>query len=127
MGKLVSILSMIVGVGGGRIMVLAMTYLLGMQTKVVVGASLFQIIFVTAFSTLLRATTNYTFDIILVVLLLVGAVFVALVGTRLGARLKAEKPRILLALTVLGVCGKLGFDLNLKPAELYSLGAVRCY
>ena len=89
-GKLVSILSMIVGVGDGRIMVLAMTYLLGMQTKVVVGASLFQIIFVTAFSTLLRATTNYTVDIILVVLLLVGALFVALVGTHLGARLKAE-------------------------------------
>jgi uncharacterized membrane protein YfcA len=101
-----------------------MIYLLGMPTKVVVGTSLFQIIFVTAFTTLLHATTNYTVDIVLAVLLLVGGVIGAQIGTQIGAKLKAEQLRILLALMVLAVCGKLGLDLVLQPSELYSLGAV---
>ena len=126
-GTLVGILSAIMGVGGGFIMVPAMIYLLGMPTKVVVGTSLFQIIFVTAFTTLLHATTNYTVDIVLAVLLLVGGVIGAQVGTPLGTRLKAEQLRILLALMVLAVCGKLGLDLILQPAELYSLGAAGSY
>ncbi len=123
-GILVGILSAIMGVGGGFIMVPAMIYLLGMPTKVVVGTSLFQIIFVTAFTTLLHATTNYTVDIVLAVLLLVGGVIGAQIGTQIGAKLKAEQLRILLALMVLAVCGKLGLDLVLQPSELYSLGAV---
>jgi uncharacterized membrane protein YfcA len=122
-GVLVGILAAIMGVGGGFIMVPAMIYLLGMPTKVVVGTSLFQIIFVTAFTTLLHATTNFTVDVVLAVLLLVGGVIGAQVGARLGARLKAEQLRILLAIMVLAVCGKLGLDLLLQPSELYSIGA----
>ena len=122
-GVLGGILAAIMGVGGGFIMVPAMIYLLGMPTKVVVGTSLFQIIFVTAFTTLWHATTNFTVDMILAVLLLVGGVIGAQVGTRIGARLKAEQLRILLAMMVLLVCGKLAFDLLVQPAELYSLGA----
>ncbi len=76
--------------------------------QVVVGKSLFQIIFVTAFTTLLHAKTNYTVDIVLAVLLLVGHVIGAQVGTRPGTRMKAEQLRILLALMVLAVCRKLG-------------------
>ena len=121
-GVLVGILAAIMGVGGGFIMVPAMIYLLGMPTKVVVGTSLFQIIFVTAFTTLLHATTNFTVDMILAVLLLVGGVVGAQVGARLGANLKAEQLRILLAIMVLAVCGKLALDLLLMPSELYSLG-----
>jgi uncharacterized membrane protein YfcA len=100
-----------------------MIYLLGMPTKVVVGTSLFQIIFVTAFTTMLHATTNYTVDIALAVLLLVGGVIGAQIGTRIGVKMKAEQLRILLALMVLAVCGKLAFDLLVQPSELYSLGA----
>ena len=121
-GVLVGILAAIMGVGGGFIMVPAMIYLLGMPTKVVVGTSLFQIIFVTAFTTMLHATTNYTVDIVLAVLLLVGGVIGAQIGTRIGAYLKAEQLRILLAIMVLAVCGKLAFDLLVTPSELYSLG-----
>ena len=121
-GIFVGILSAIMGVGGGFIMVPAMIYLLGMPTKVVVGTSLFQIIFVTAFTTLLHATTNFTVDVVLAVLLLVGGVIGAQVGTRIGARLQAEQLRILLAIMVLVVCGKLALDLLIQPAELYSLG-----
>ncbi len=122
-GVCVGILAAIMGVGGGFIMVPAMIYLLGMPTKVVVGTSLFQIIFVTAFTTMLHATTNYTVDVVLAVLLLVGGVIGAQIGTRIGVHLKAEQLRILLAIMVIAVCGKLALDLIIQPAELYSLGA----
>ncbi len=122
-GVCVGVLSAIMGVGGGFIMVPAMIYLLGMPTKVVVGTSLFQIIFVTAFTTMLHATTNYTVDIVLAVLLLVGGVVGAQIGTLIGARIPAEQLRVLLAALVLVVCGKLALDLLLQPAELFSLGA----
>ena len=121
-GILVGILAAIMGVGGGFVMVPAMIYLLGMPTKVVVGTSLFQIIFVTAFTTMLHATTNYTVDMVLAVLLLVGGVIGAQFGTIFGAKLKAEQLRILLALMVLLVCAKLAFDLIAQPSELFSLG-----
>ncbi len=122
-GVLVGILSAIMGVGGGFIMVPAMIYLLGMPTKVVIGTSLFQIIFVTAYTTMLHATTNYTVDIMLALLLIVGGVIGAQVGTRIGLKLNAESLRILLALLVLLVCGKLGLDLLLQPSELFSIKA----
>ncbi len=121
-GIAVGILAAIMGVGGGFIMVPAMIYLLGMPTKVVVGTSLFQIILVTAFTTMLHATTNFTVDIVLAVLLLVGGVVGAQIGARLGVKLKAEQLRVLLAIMVLAVCGKLALDLLLMPSELYSLG-----
>ncbi|RKT32606.1 hypothetical protein BXY70_1954 [Roseovarius halotolerans] len=122
-GVAVGILAAIMGVGGGFIMVPAMIYLLGMPTKVVVGTSLFQIIFVTAFTTMLHATTNFTVDVVLAVLLLVGGVIGAQVGTQIGTRMKAEQLRILLALMVLVVCFKLALDLLLQPSEIYSIAA----
>lgn len=122
-GITVGILAAIMGVGGGFIMVPAMIYLLGMPTKVVVGTSLFQIIFVTGFTTLLHATTNFTVDIVLAVLLLVGGVIGAQIGTQIGVKMKAEQLRILLAIMVLAVCGKLALDLLIMPAELYTLGS----
>jgi uncharacterized membrane protein YfcA len=121
-GVLVGVLAAIMGVGGGFIMVPAMIYLLGMPTKVVIGTSLFQIIFVTAFTTLLHATTNFTVDMPLAVLLLVGGVVGAQFGAQIGTRLKAEQLRILLAIMVLAVSGKLALDLLLMPSELYSIG-----
>lgn len=122
-GVFVGVLAAIMGVGGGFVMVPAMIYLLGMPTKVVVGTSLFQIIFVTAFTTLLHATTNQTVDMALAVLLLVGGVIGAQIGTRIGTYLKAEQLRILLAMMVLLVCMKLAFDLLFQPSELFSIGA----
>ena len=120
-GLAVGVLAAIMGVGGGFIMVPAMIYLLGMPTKVVVGTSLFQIIFVAAFTTTLHASTNYTVDVLLAVLLILGGVIGAQFGTIIGTRMKAEQLRILLAVLVLAVCGKLGLELLLRPSELYSL------
>lgn len=122
-GLVVGVLAAIMGVGGGFIMLPAMIYILGMPTKVVVGTSLFQIIFVAAFSTLLHATTNQTVDMILAILLLIGGVIGAQIGTRLGVKLNAEQLRILLAGLVLAMCFKLCLDLALVPSEPYSIGA----
>ena len=121
-GMLVGVLAAIMGVGGGFIMVPAMIYILGMPTKVVVGTSLFQIIFVTGFTTLMHATQNHTVDAMLALLLLIGGVIGAQIGARIGVRMKAEQLRILLAIMVLVVCGKLAADLLFMPSELYSIG-----
>lgn len=120
-GFFVGVLAAIMGVGGGFVMVPAMIYLLGMPTKVVIGTSLFQIIFVTAFTTFMHAWTNQSVDLLLAVILIVGGVIGAQLGAQVGARLKAEQMRILLALLVLAVCGKLALDLFLRPDDLYSL------
>lgn len=120
-GFAVGLLAAIMGVGGGFIMVPAMIYILHMPTKVVIGTSLFQIIFVAAFTTMLHATTNQTVDMALALFLLVGGVVGAQFGTRIGIKMKAEQLRILLAILVLAVCGKLALELLLQPSELYSI------
>jgi len=124
-GAAVGVLSAVMGVGGGFIMVPAMIYILGMPTKVVIGTSLFQIIFVTAFTTLMHALTNQSVDMVLALLLIFGGVLGAQVGARIGVKLKAEQLRILLALLVLAVSAKVGVELVLHPGELYSLSITR--
>ena len=124
-GFLVGVLAAIMGVGGGFVMVPAMIYLLGMPTAVVIGTSLFQIIFVTANVTFLQSYANQTVDVVLALLLLTGAVIGAQFGARAGAKLQGEELRGLLALMVLAVCGKLFFDLLVTPDDVYSLGVVR--
>ncbi len=120
-GFIVGVLSAIMGVGGGFIMVPAMIYVLGMPTKVVIGTSLFQIIFVAAFTTMMHAMENQTVDSALALVLIVSGVIGAQIGTRLGLKLKAEQLRILLALLVLAVCFKLAFGLALEPSELFAI------
>jgi len=120
-GALVGILSAIMGVSGGFIIVPAMIYFLGMPTSVVVGTSLFQIIFVTANVTILQSVTNQTVDVMLAMLLLVGGVIGAQIGARVGSKIQAEQLRGLLALIVLAVCIVMGIDLVRHPANLYSI------
>lgn len=121
-GFFVGILAAIMGVGGGIIMVPAMIYLLGMPTNVVVGTSLFQIIFVTANVTFLQAVNNQTVDIVLAMLLLAGAVIGAQLGTKASTHLRGEQLRVLLALIVLAVGIKLLLDLVVTPDDLFFLG-----
>jgi uncharacterized membrane protein YfcA len=125
LGAFVGILAAIMGVGGGFIMVPAMIYLLGMPTSVVVGTSLFQIIFVTANVTLLQSIQTQTVDFVLAGLLLFGAVIGAQFGSRAGALLRGEQLRGLLALMVLGVCIKIGYDLVIQPEDLLSVELLR--
>ena len=119
-GIFVGILSAIMGVGGGFIMVPAMIYLLGMPTSVVVGTSLFQIIFVTANVTFLQSVQNQTVDVMLALLLVIGSVIGAQIGTALGTKLRGEQLRALLGLMVLAVGLRVAYDLVAMPSELYS-------
>jgi len=120
-GMAVGVLAAVMGLGGGFIMVPAMIYLLDMPTKVVIGTSLFQILVVSAVTTLLHAITNQSVDVMLALVLIVGGVVGAQIGSQLGARMKAEQLRILLALLVLAVAIKLGLDLLLQPSDVFSL------
>ena len=120
-GMGVGILAAIMGVGGGFVLVPAMIYLLGMPTKVVIGTSLFQVTFVAAFTTMMHAVTNQSVDVMLAAFLIFGGVIGAQLGTRIGLKLRAEQLRILLALLVLAVCGKIAFDLLWTPSELYTI------
>ena len=119
-GFFVGVLSAIMGVGGGFVIVPAMIYLIGMPTAVVVGTSLFQIMFVSANVTFLQAVTNQTVDAVLATLLLVGGTVGAQVGTRLGAKLRGEQIRVLLALMVLAMSVKVFLDLTVTPEDVFS-------
>ena len=120
-GFVVGVLSAMMGVGGGFIVIPAMVYILGMSTNVVVGTSLFQIIFVTANSTFFQSYLNQTVDIVLASLMILGGVIGAQIGARLGTKFRAEYLRGALAFIVLMVCLKIFLDLTLTPSELFSL------
>lgn len=122
-GFFVGILAAIMGVGGGFIMVPVMLYVLNMPTNVVIGTSLFQIIFVTAITTILHAAANQTVDIALALLLLTGGVVGAQIGARVGVKLKGEHLRALLALIVLAVCARLIFGLITPPISPFVIEA----
>lgn len=121
LGFFTGILTILLGVGGGFVLVPAMIYLLGMSTAVVVGTSLFQILFVTAAATMVHATTTKAVDIVLAALLLVGSVAGAQVGARFAARARPEYLRLALALMVLLVAGRIALGLGWRPDEIYAV------
>ncbi len=121
LGAIVGLLAAILGAGGGFIMVPAMVYLLRMPTHIVIGTSLFQIIFVTALVTFLYAVLNHTLDIVLALLLVIGGVIGGQFGANAGQKLKGEQLRLLLAVIVLAVSIRLLISLLVTPDSLYSL------
>nr|WP_280519964.1 sulfite exporter TauE/SafE family protein [Rhizobium cremeum] len=121
LGFAIGILTSVMGVGGGFIMVPAMIYLLRIPTSVVVGTSLFQIIFTTAFTTVMQAATNYSVDIVLAFILMLAGVIGAQYGVRVGQKLRGEQLRALLGLLVLAVGLRLAIELVVTPDDLYSI------
>jgi uncharacterized membrane protein YfcA len=121
LGIVVGILTMLLGVGGGFIMVPAMIYLLGMGTQVVVGTSLFQILFVTMAATMVHALTTGAVDIVLAALLLLGSVTGAQVGARFAQSVKPEHLRMALAVIVLLVALQMAVGLFIRPPEIYTV------
>jgi uncharacterized protein len=124
LGAFIGLLAAIMGVGGGFIMVPAMIYLLKVPTKVVIGTSLFQIVFVTAYTTVMQATFNQTVDVVLAFLLMLGGVAGAQYGAKAGQKLRGEELRALLALLVLAVALRLAFELFFAPGDVFSLADV---
>jgi uncharacterized protein len=123
-GMFVGFMAAIMGIGGGFVIIPAMIYLLRMSTSVVVGTSLFQIVFVAAFATLLHAVQNKSVDLVLAALLISGGVFGAQFGASSGERIKGEQLRILLAALVLIVAARFAYDLVATPGELFSFGGL---
>lgn len=121
LGFCTGILTVLLGVGGGFILVPAMIYLLGMGTQVVVGTSLFQILFVTAWATMVHATTTKAVDIVLAGLLLLGSVVGAQLGARFASKAKPEHLRLALAVLVLIVAVRMLLGLAWRPDEIYSV------
>ncbi|WP_160006731.1 sulfite exporter TauE/SafE family protein [Rhizobium sp. 18055] len=117
----IGILTSVMGVGGGFIMVPAMIYLLRIPTNVVVGTSLFQIIFVTAYTTVVQAATNFSVDIVLAFFLMIAGVIGAQYGVRVGQKLRGEQLRALLGLLVLAVGLRLAVALVVTPTDIYSV------
>ena len=124
LGLFVGLLAAIMGVGGGFIMVPAMIYLLRMPTNVVVGTSLFQIVFLTAATTVLQASINRNVDVVLAVILMAGGVVGAQFGAVAGQRLKGEELRFLLATFILFVCARFAWQLIARPTEPYSINGM---
>jgi len=121
LGTGVGILTMLMGVGGGFMLVPAMLYILGMSGKVVVGTSLFNILFVTMATTMTHALTTKAVDLVLAALLLVGSVLGAQFGTRIASKLKPDWLRLALATIVLLVALRMLFGLSIQPDEVYSV------
>ena len=120
-GVIVGILAALMGIGGGFIIVPAMIYLLGMPTSLVVGTSLFQIIFVAANTTILQASQNQTVDIVLATILLLGSVIGVQIGSRYTNILKGEYLRLILSSIIILVSFKLLIDLIAVPSDLFSV------
>lgn len=120
-GMMVGILTMLMGVGGGFILVPAMLYILGMSANVVVGTSLFQILFVTMASTMMHALSTKAVDIVLAAFLLIGSVSGAQLGAKLAQKAKPEYLRLALAGIVLAVALRMAFGLGFQPDEIYTI------
>ena len=121
LGMLTGILTMLMGIGGGFVLVPAMLYILGMSGNVVVGTSLFQILFTTIASTLMHSLTTHAVDLVLAALLLLGSVTGAQVGARLALKIPAERLRLVLAVLVLLVALRMGLGLTYRPEAIYTV------
>jgi uncharacterized membrane protein YfcA len=124
LGVIVGTLTMLMGVGGGFILVPAMLYILGMSANVVVGTSLYNILFVTVVTTMMHSLTTKAVDIVLVGLLLIGSVTGAQMGTQVAARFAPEKLRIVLAVIVLVIAVRMFFGLFVQPDEIYTIDSL---
>ncbi|WP_253253805.1 sulfite exporter TauE/SafE family protein [Acidithiobacillus marinus] len=120
----VGLLTALMGVGGGFVMVPIMLYMLKMPTKVVVGTSLFQLLFTTAEVGILQAGMNHAVDPYLALALVLGAIFGTQFGARAGAHMQGEHLRLVLALVVVGVAIKMALGLFITPAHIFSMARV---
>lgn len=115
------ILTMLMGIGGGFVLVPAMLYILGMSANVVVGTSLWQILFTTMATTMMHALTTHAIDIVLASLLLLGSVTGAQIGAQFAQKASPVKLRLVLAVVVLLVAARMALGLGYRPDEIYTM------
>ncbi len=120
-GAFVGLLTAIMGIGGGFLLIPALIYMIRLPTRLAMGTSAFQIIFITAITTIMQATQNQTVDAMLAAPLILGGVIGAQIGVILGNRLKAEQLRLLLGLLVVSVAIRMAVDLVKPPSDPYNL------
>ena len=121
LGFATGILTMLLGVGGGFVLVPAMLYILGMSASVVVGTSLFEILFVTMLATMMHALTTKAVDIVLAILLLIGSVTGAQIGAQFAQKFRPEYLRLILATIVILVALRLALGLGYRPDEIFTV------
>jgi len=124
-GYFIGILSATMGIGGSFILIPSMIYFLGMPTSKVIGTSLFQIIFITAFVTLLHATSTFAVDAVLAFSLILSSVIGAQLGVMFTNKFRGEELRALLAIIVLTVAFKIGTDLLIQPTDIFSISVIK--
>jgi len=124
-GFLVGILVAIMGIGGGFIMIPAMIYILRMPSSIVVGTSLFQIIFIAGNTTFLQSITSHNVDIVLAFIMIISSVVGAQIGTKVAYRVDTESLRSILALMILGVCFRMFLNLFSHPASLFTVEVIK--
>jgi len=123
LGAFVGLLTGIMGIGGGFITVPALVYMFRAPTRIAVGTSLFQVVFVAGLTTLLHAGVNHTIDVVLAVPIMLGGVIGAQFGATAGSRLNAQQLRSLLAVVVLIAAARMALGLALTPSELFQVDA----
>ena len=121
LGILVGTLVSIMGIGGGFIMIPAMVYILKMPSNIIVGTSLFQIVFIAGNVTFLQAYSNHNVDVVLAFLMIISSVIGAQIGSRIGYKIDANNLKSLLSILILGVCIKMIGNLFVAPESLYSI------
>ena len=121
LGIVTGTLTMLMGVGGGFMLVPAMLYILGMSANVVVGTSLFNIVFVTILTTMMHALTTHAVDMVLVLFLLIGSVTGAQMGTQFAGKARPEVLRMILAIIVLIIAFRMLFGLGVRPDEIFTV------
>ena len=124
-GYFIGILSATMGIGGSFILIPSMIYFLGMPTSKVIGTSLFQIIFITSFVTLLHATSTFAVDAVLAFSLILSSVIGAQLGVMFTNKFRGEELRALLAIIVLAVAFKIGIDLLIQPTDIFSISVIK--
>mgnify|MGYP006252897389 FL=1 len=124
-GYFIGILSATMGIGGSFILIPSMIYFLGMPTSKVIGTSLFQIIFITSFVTLLHATSTFAVDAVLAFSLILSSVIGAQLGVIFTNKFRGEELRALLAIIVLAVAFKIGTDLLIQPTDIFSISVIK--
>lgn len=121
----IGILVVLMGIGGGFLIIPAMIYILKMPSNVVIGTSLFQIIFIASIATFLQALTTNNLDILLSIIMIAGAAFGAQAGSKVSYKINAQDTKVFLSILILGVCVNMLFTLFNTPESLYIVEMIK--